>query len=314
MRILPGSRGVALCLLLVSVLCSAALSLGREVEVVGYAESSKIMNPQTFSGLRVTIECKTADAKGHFVTRGNGEIDEKGKFSLNIPHDIVGDDGTLKEACYAQLHSASGNPCPAHDGLEASKIMFLSKSGDKHVFGLKQNLKFSPEVCISKLFWHMPKFPLPPPLKKPCPPKIKLPPVVIPKKPYPPKIVHKPSVPIYKPPVVIPKKPCPPKSVHKPSVPIYKPPKKVLPPIYKPPVVVIPKKPCPPKVSVPIYKPPVVVIPKKPCPPLPKLPPVVVIPKKPCPPLPPFPKFPKFPPTYIPHPKFGKWPPFPSHP
>ncbi|KAL1208211.1 Proline-rich protein 2 [Cardamine amara subsp. amara] len=330
MRILPEIRGGALCFLLVSVLCSAVLSLGRDVEVVGYAESSKIKIPHAFSGLRVTIECKTAKSKDHFITRGSGEVDEiTGKFNLNIPHDIVGDDGNLKEACYAQLHSASGNPCPARDGLEASKIVFLSKTEEKHVFGLKQHLKFSPEFCISKFFWHMPKFPLPPPLdlppltfpkiKKPCPPIYK-PPVVIPKKPCPPKIAHKPiykpPVPIYKPPVVIPKKPYPPKIAHKP---IYKPPV----PIYKPPVV-IPKKPCPPlpkpfyKPPVPIYKPiykPPVPIYKPPVPiykPIYKPPPpVVVIPKKPCPPLP---KLPPFPPKYIPHPKFGKWPPFPSHP
>ncbi|ESQ46005.1 hypothetical protein EUTSA_v10000244mg [Eutrema salsugineum] len=324
MRILPESGGGAFCLLLVFVLCSAAHSLARNIEVVGYAESNKIKSPYAYSGLRVTMECKMADIKEHLVRRGSGEVDESGKFSFNIPHhDIVGDDGTLKEACYAQLHSASGNPCPADDGLEASKMVFLSKSGEKYVLGLKQNLKFSPEVCVSKFFWHMPKFSLPPPLnlppfpkfKKPCPPKVKLPPlvpvykppVVIPKKPCPPKIAHKPPVPIYKPPVpvykppvpiykppvVIPKKPCPPlpKPIYKPPVPIYKPPVPIYKPIYKPPVV-FPKKPCPPKAPVPIYKPPVV-IPKKPCPPLPKLPP--------------------FPPKYIPHPKFGKWPPFPSH-
>ncbi|CAH8262953.1 unnamed protein product [Arabidopsis lyrata] len=332
MRILPKSGGGAFGLLFVFALCSVAHSLSRDVkvvgdiEVVGYSDISKIKIPNAFSGLRVTIECKAADSKGHFVTRGSGEVDETGKFHLNIPHDIVGDDGTLKEACYAQLQSASGNPCPAHDGLEASKIVFLSKSGENQVLGLKQSLKFSPEVCISKFFWHMPKFPLPPPLnlppltfpkiKKPCPPIYK-PPVVIPKKPCPPKIAHKPiykppvpiykpPVPIYKPPVVIPKKPCPPKihkPIYKPHVPIYK-------PIYKPPVV-IPKKPCPP-LHKPIYKPPMPIY-KPPVPiykPIIK-PPVVVIPKKPCPPLP---KFPHFPPKYIPHPKFGKWPPFPSHP
>ncbi|CAA7028322.1 unnamed protein product [Microthlaspi erraticum] len=339
MRILPVSGGGAFCLLLVFVLCTAAHSLGRDIDVVGYAESSKIKDHRAFSGLGVTIECKAAETKGQFIKRGSGEVDETGKFSLNIPHDIVGEDGKLKEACYAKLHSASGNPCPTHDGLEASKIVFLSNTGEKHVLGLKQNLKFSPEVCVSNFFWHMPKFSLPhlppfPKIKKPCPPKINLPPflpiykppVVIPKKPCPPKISHKPiykpvpiykppvpiykpPVPIYKPPVVIPKKPCPPlpKPIYKPPVPIYK-------PIYKPPVV-IPKIPCPPKAPVPIYKPiykpPVPIYKPIYKPPVPIYKPPVVIPKKPCPPLP---KLPPFPPKYIPHPKFGKWPPFPSHP
>jgi len=157
----------------------------------------------------VTIDCKVN--KGHFVTKGSGNIDDKGKFGLNIPHDIVSDNGALKEECYAQLHSAAGTPCPAHDGLESTKIVFLSKSGDKHILGLKQNLKFSPEICVSKFFWPMPKlppfkgfdhpFPLPPPLelppflKKPCPPKYS-PPVEVP-----------PPVPVYEPP---PKKEIPP--------------------------------------------------------------------------------------------------------
>ncbi|KAJ4902690.1 Proline-rich protein 2 [Raphanus sativus] len=344
MRILSGRGGGAFCLLFVLVLCSAVRSLGRDVDVVGYAESNKNKSPHAYLGLRVTIECKAAETKDHFVTRGSGEVDETGKFSLSIPHDdMVGEDGNLKEACYAQLHSASGNPCPAHDGIEASKIVILSKDGENHVLGIKQNLKFSPEICFSKFLWDMPKFPLPPPLKippfpkikKPCPPKIKLPPllpiykppVVIPKKPFPPKIAHKPSVPTYKPPVPI----------YKPPVPIYKPPV----PIYKPPVV-IPKKPCPPlhkpiyKPPVPIYKPPVV-IPKKPCPPkapLPKYKPIykppvpiykppVVIPKKPCPPKakvpiykPPVPIYKPIykPPVVIPKkpcPPLPKLPPFP---
>ncbi|CAN8328838.1 unnamed protein product [Cochlearia groenlandica] len=240
MRILTGPRGLVPCmLLLVSGLFSATTSFARVVEVVGYAES-EIQNPHSFSGLRVTIECKVN--KGHFVTRGSGKIDDKGKFNMNIPHEIVSNDGVLMEECYAQLHSAAGTPCPAHDGLESNKIVFLSKTGDRHIMGLKQNLRFTPQLCVSKFFWPMPPFkgfdhhfPLPPPLElppfpKPCPPK-----------------QSPPSVPVYDPP---------------PPVPVHEPPPKVeLPPP-------VPKKPCPPpKVPVPVQKPPP--IHKKPCPPKP---------------------------------------------
>ncbi|KAG5412443.1 hypothetical protein IGI04_000010 [Brassica rapa subsp. trilocularis] len=335
MRILPEPRGSVPCLILLvsSVLFSATLSLARVVEVVGYAES-KIKNPRAFSGLRVTIECK--GEKGHFVTKGSGNIDEEGKFGLKVlPHDIISDDGALKEECYAQLHSAEGAPCPAHDGLESNKIVFLYTSGDKHILGLKQNLRFTPELCVSKFFWPMPKFPpfkgfehhfpLPPlfpKFKKPCPPPLEeVPPpptVEIP----PPVPVHDPSPKVELPPPA-PKKSCPPKSPkieHPPPVPVYKPPPKIE---HSP-----PKKPCPPPVHV--YKPPPKKVdpppvpvhkipPKKACPPKIELPrphppiyvPPVVIPKKPCPPLS---KFPPLPPKYIHHPKFGKWPPLPTHP
>ncbi|XP_010555240.1 PREDICTED: proline-rich protein 4 [Tarenaya hassleriana] len=285
MRILPETRGTVLWFLL-SALCSSILCHGRVVEVVGHAESYSLKTSHVFSGLGVSIECKAET--GHFTTRGTGKLDGNGKFTVSMNNDrnIVRDDGTLTEDCYAQLHSAAATPCPAVDGLESSKIVFLSKAGDKHVLGLRQNLKFSPETCVSKFFWHFPKFNWPPPIKGfhhlfplPCPPKATPPPV---KKPCPPKKVLPPPVPVYKPPPV--KKPCPPKKEVPPPVPVYKPPPVVTPP------PVIPKKPCPP------IKPPVV------------LPPPITIPKKPCPP---FPKLPPF------HPKFGKWPPlppFPSHP
>ncbi|CAH2075851.1 unnamed protein product [Thlaspi arvense] len=336
MRILPEPRGSVPCLLLlVALLFSASLSLARVVEVVGYAES-KIKNPHAFSGLRVTIECKVN--KGHFVTKGSGNIDDEGKFGLNIPHDIVSHDGALKEECYAQLHSAAGTPCPAHDGIESTKIVFLSKSGDKHVLGLKQNLKFSPELCVSKFFWHMPKFPpfkgfdhpfpLPPPLelppfpkfKKPCPPPpVEVPPPVPVYEP-PPKVELPPPVPVHEP---------PPKVELPPPVPVHEPPPKVeLPPpvpVHEPPPV--PKKPCPPPVPVykpppkvehpppvPVYKPPPKVEHPPPVPvykPPPKVehpPPVPVhkpppIPKKPCPPKPPKIELPPPVPVHKPPPK-----------
>ncbi|KAL0384020.1 UNVERIFIED_CONTAM: protein XAP5 CIRCADIAN TIMEKEEPER [Sesamum radiatum] len=284
----------------------------------------------SFSGLHVTIDCKLKN--GDVKRVAAGELDQQGNFNVPLPQDLV-EDGrkTLKEECYAQLHSAAAVPCPAHNGLEASKIVFKSQANGITTFGPIKPLP--PPVPIYKpkppvieplpppVPIYKPKPPVYNPPKKPCPPKQK-PPVV---KPLPPPVpVYKPKppvikplpppVPIYKPkpPVYIPpKKPCPP---IKPNPPVYKPPvaKPIPPPvpIYKPPVV----KPLPP--PVPIYEPPVV----KPLPPpTPIYKPPVVKPlpppfyKKPCPPLP-FPKLPpspKIPPKYFHHPKSGYLPPLP---
>ncbi|XVF00934.1 hypothetical protein REPUB_Repub04eG0045000 [Reevesia pubescens] len=301
-------RGGALACFLVSLLfvtsfCNAD---GATVEVVGVGEcadcaENNFETIQAFSGLRVNIDCKPEN--GEFKTRGSGELDKEGNFKVSLPEDLV-KDGKLKEECYAQLHSVSASPCPAHDGLESSKIVFKSVSDEKHNFGLKGKLRFSPVTCASAFFLpHFHHHPLPklnhPPLHKhPSLPPLKSfhhhPPIY--KKPLPPPVpIYKPPVPIYKPPIY--KKPLPP------PVPIYKP------PVHKPPVY---EKPLPP--PVPIYKPkPLPPIPHKPLPPLPKLPPFH---KKPCPPLPEHPPLPKISLKHFHHhPKFGKWPPFaPHHP
>ncbi|XP_050265382.1 proline-rich protein 4-like [Quercus robur] len=70
--------------------------------------------------LRVTIDCKPEN--GHLKTREVGKLDEEGKFKVSIHRKIV-KDGKLNEECYAQLHSASAAPCPAHNGLESSKVV-----------------------------------------------------------------------------------------------------------------------------------------------------------------------------------------------
>jgi hypothetical protein len=225
----------------------------------------------------VTIDCKPAN--GHFKTRAAGELDEEGKFEVSLPQEIV-EDGKLKEECYAQLHSASALPCPAHDGLQSSKVIFKSKANGKHTFGLAGKLKFSPVTCTSAFFWPyykhpplpklppfhkshpvLPKSPLPP-LKGfghpfPFPPKV-FPPIY--KKPFPPlppkvfpPIYKKPFPPIYK------KSPPPPTTVYEksppPPVPVYEKSPPPPTPVYKkspPPPVPVYKKPLPP--PVPIYK------------------------------------------------------------
>ncbi|KVH88162.1 Pollen Ole e 1 allergen/extensin, partial [Cynara cardunculus var. scolymus] len=216
---------------------------------------------RVYERLKVTIDCKFGDGK--FKTRGVGKLNDEGHFKVSLPQEILRD-GKLAEECYVQLHNAANAPCAFHSGLEASKIIFLSKSNQKHTFGPTGKLKFSSAVCTSAFFWPIFKHPtLPKPslpkghpwLKKfghvlPLPP---LPPKVLPPFPLPPKIPFKkpcpPPVPVYKPtpkpPVVEPPPVYKPKP--EPPVPVYKP--KPKPPVYKP-------KPKPkPKPEPPVYKP-----------------------------------------------------------
>jgi len=128
-----------------------------------------------FAGLHVTIDCK--EANGHFKTRGAGELDKNGNFKVSLPQEIV-KEGELKEECYAQLHSATAAPCPAHDGLQNTKIVIKSKSDDKHTLSTAAagKLKFSSATCTSKFFWPLFKHPLFPKLPHPdlpqFPPKV----------------------------------------------------------------------------------------------------------------------------------------------
>ncbi|XP_038706340.1 proline-rich protein 4-like isoform X1 [Tripterygium wilfordii] len=288
-----------LCLFFAVSFCYA----DNTVEVVGIAEcadcaQNNIKASQALSGLHVTIDCKQENGE-KFERRGVGQLSEEGKFTVSLPQELLRD-GKLKEECYAQLHSASAAPCAAHDGLESTKIVFKSKTNDKHTFGVAGKLKISPITCTSAFLWphfkHPPIYkpkphPVPIPIYKPKPHPV---PIYKPK-PHPvPVPIYKPKphpVPIYKPkphPVPVPiYKPKPhPVPIYKPKphpvpVPIYKP----KPPIYKPPVVLPP--------PVPIYKPkphPIPIYKPKPHP----IPIYKPTPKPPIyhKPLPPFPKFP----------------------
>ncbi|MFS7979508.1 hypothetical protein Hanom_Chr10g00928101 [Helianthus anomalus] len=125
------------------------------VEVVGFGEcvdckENNIKASQALSGLKVTIDCKLEDGK--FQTRGVGKLDEKGQFKLNLPQEILKDE-MLSEECYVQLHNAANAPCAFHNGLEASKITFVSKSNKKHTFGPIGELKFYSAICTSATRW-----------------------------------------------------------------------------------------------------------------------------------------------------------------
>ncbi|XP_057964100.1 proline-rich protein 4 [Malania oleifera] len=356
MRILSAHRAALLCFW-VSLIFASSYCYAEEkaAEVVGIGEcadcaENKIKTSQAFSGLHVTIDCKTAN--GEYETRGVGGLDGEGKFKVSLPHEIL-EDGKLKEECYAQLHSASATPCPAHNGLESSKIIFKTQTNGKLTFAPTGKLKFSPVTCTSAFLWphykypplsKFPPFKLPPkvhPLHKPLPKfplpdghSFSFPPKYFPpkfKKPLPPPVPiykPKPPVPIYKPKPPVPiYKPIPPVPIYKPKppVPIYKPIPPV--PIYKPKPPVPIYKPKPPFFKHPIPK----ILPqplpfhKKPFPPsipiykskppfhktLPPFPKIPPIHKKPFPPI--TKDLPKLPPKTFHHPKLGYFPPLPPY-
>ncbi|RDX61491.1 Proline-rich protein 2, partial [Mucuna pruriens] len=253
----------------------------RTVEVVGIGEcadcrENNIKTSHAFSGLHVTVDCKTAH--GQYRTRGVGELDEYGNFKVSLPQDMVEEDGELKEDCYAQLHSASAEPCPSHGN---SKIVPKSMSDEKHSLGpAAGKLRFSSTMCASAFFWHFfkhPNFPYPP-KDNDQPPKD-----YYPKDPLPPKPPTYKKPPTSTPSPVV-KKPYPPKEKTPSPTPIYRP----LPP---PTPVYNPLPPPTPISDPPVFKffPPFP-FKKNPCPPLPKMEP------------------PKY---FYQHPWFGNWP--PSH-
>ncbi|XP_062082249.1 proline-rich protein 4-like [Humulus lupulus] len=315
MRIFPCCRGGALLCFWLALALVVSFCYGdddKTVEVVGNGECADCAQHSfdtklAYSGLRVTIDCKTPGRQ--FKTRGSGELDEEGKFKVSLPNEILNKEGKLNEECYAQLHSSSDGPCPAHDGLESSKILSQTikattndnnNDHDKHTFGLaKGKLKFSPITCASAFFWHHfhKKHPLCPPKTSDKPPQKPPLPTPAPKKELPsPVPKKKPDPPKEKGPK---KEPCPPKA--------NKPPKKEVPK----------KEPCPPKPEIkPLPAPTVPVYNKPPVP--------VYKPKHPFfkhpfykhpffKHLPPFPKFPYHPlfpkiPPFFDHPMFGKTP------
>ncbi|GAB2218047.1 hypothetical protein Droror1_Dr00001264 [Drosera rotundifolia] len=276
--LLPYCRKAMLGVLVV-LLIAPCFCYGGSVEVTGAGECAdcqlrNIKATKAFNGLHVTIDCKLTN--GETTTRGHGQLDKEGKFIVTLPEEII-QDGKLKEQCYAKLHGASNVPCPAHDGIEPSKIILVSKSKDgKHTLSTAGKIKFSSETCASAFHW--PFFKYPPPL---------------------------PEHPWFKKPYPFPK-PCPPIPTPLP------PPVPVIPKPLPPPVPVIPK-PLPPPVPV-IPKPlppPVPVIPKPLPPPVPVTP-TPLPPPKPQPWPKPFPPFPYHKP-WPPIPYHKPWPPIPYH-
>ncbi|KAI4376105.1 hypothetical protein MLD38_013898 [Melastoma candidum] len=132
----------------------------------------KIFPPEAFLGIGVTIDCKAADQP--LKARAMGMLNGEGKFWVSLPGEILLENGTLKEECFAHLHGASAKPCPPIGGIEATKIVLKSKTNDKCILGVAGELKLSPVICASTLYswphirhpnipWFLtrPKFPPP---------------------------------------------------------------------------------------------------------------------------------------------------------
>ncbi|XP_035834141.1 proline-rich protein 4-like [Helianthus annuus] len=111
---------------------------------------NNIQTSQALSGLKVTIDYKLED--GNFQTRGVGKLDEKGQFKLNLPQEIL-EDGMLSGECYVQLHNAANAPCAFYNGLEASKITFVSKSNKYTPLDRLENSNSLPAICSSATLW-----------------------------------------------------------------------------------------------------------------------------------------------------------------
>ncbi|CAK9154353.1 unnamed protein product [Ilex paraguariensis] len=114
--------------------------------------------------LLVTISCKSAN--GGLETRVAGDVDKNGKFNVSLIRVIL-QDGELKDECFAQLHSASGAPCPVRDFQKALKLIIKSKDKGKLILGLDGNMKFSPATCTYVVFvalFQYPPLPKLPPL------------------------------------------------------------------------------------------------------------------------------------------------------
>ncbi|XP_074332529.1 uncharacterized protein LOC141670534 [Apium graveolens] len=160
--------------LLFTVICCH--NKDEKLQVVGFIEhrdfaGSKVKVSQTFSGLHVTIGCRSTDGK--IRTMGSSEIDEEEKFRVFLPQETV-KDGVINKDCYAQVHSASDSSCPLSHSQNPSNINFRYKSKHKNTISHSQVLNFSPITCTSKFLWpfHKPKWlPILPPQIEYRPPR-----------------------------------------------------------------------------------------------------------------------------------------------
>ncbi|CAN6305559.1 unnamed protein product [Urochloa humidicola] len=183
----PLPRGVLVdvCVVLLAAVLAHAAEPEAASMVVGLAKCAdctrKNMKAEAaFSGLKVAVKCKNAD--GVFETKALGEVNKSGAFSVPLTADLLGNDGELKQDCFAQLHSAANQPCP---GQEPSWIARPSSSADNKTFvAVAGKMHYSSKECASAflcdhfhkkhllhkkpiVFPHIPKDPKPLPEYKP---------------------------------------------------------------------------------------------------------------------------------------------------
>ncbi|KAJ1295866.1 hypothetical protein BS78_01G255600 [Paspalum vaginatum] len=253
MGALPRGLLAGICaILLAAVLAHAAVLETTASMVVGLAKCAdctrKNMKAEAaFNGLQVAVKCKNAD--GVFETKAHGEVDKSGAFSVPLAADLLREDGELKQDCFAQLYSASNQPCPGQEpswivrptGGDDGKRTFVAVAGKMHYsskdcasaflcdpFHKKHMLHFHKKPIVIP---HMHKKPVPE-HKPPTPVPVYHSPVPEHKPPTPVPVYHSP-VPEYKPPTPVPVYHPTPLPTHKPPTPEYSHPTPT--PIYHPP-------------------------------------------------------------------------------
>nr|CAB3495003.1 unnamed protein product [Digitaria exilis] len=220
---LPRGLLAGICAVLAATVLVHAAEPEATSMVVGLAKCAdctrKNMKAEAaFDGLKVAVKCKNAD--GTFETKAVGKVDKSGAFSIPLTADLLREDGELKQDCFAQLHSATNQPCP---GQEPSWIARPSTDTDKKTtfVAVAGKMHYASKECASAFLCdHLHKkhitIPLPHFHKKPVPEH---------KSPTPVPVYHAPvpetPVPVYHSPVPEYKTPTP---EHAHPTPIYHPP------------------------------------------------------------------------------------------
>lgn len=150
----------------------------------------------------MAVKCK--NSKGEYESKAVGHVDKSGAFRVPLAADLVGEDGKLKQECFARLHSATTSaPCP---GQEPSKIVAAPHGQKKTFVVLAGNVRSTSSPECASAFLCDPFIHHQHPAVIPVPhhdPEHK-PPVGVPE--------HKPpvtAVPVHEPPVYTPPKPTP---------------------------------------------------------------------------------------------------------
>ncbi|KAG6401999.1 hypothetical protein SASPL_138867 [Salvia splendens] len=119
-------------------------------EVVGAMHCNDCINNRNSSqGLEVVIRCNANEMRA----RGNGGVDESGKFNVTLSAETAEDSGDT-DGCYAKLQSRSGAPCHIQAAQTAS-VKIISNS-TINITRHTAVIKFSPITCQSAFFWLFP--------------------------------------------------------------------------------------------------------------------------------------------------------------
>ncbi|TVU31316.1 hypothetical protein EJB05_22998 [Eragrostis curvula] len=106
-RILLGVCAVLMAVALVNVASGEPASVVLGLAKCADCTRKNMKAEAAFKGLQVAIKCKNKN--GEYESKAFGKLDGSGAFSVPLSTDLHGAD------CHAQLHSASGKPCPGQE-------------------------------------------------------------------------------------------------------------------------------------------------------------------------------------------------------